>query len=198
MKRYFFTLIAISVMLTACGGVESKPQTMEQTAPPKYGEEIAVMKTNKGVIKIKFFPQYTPETVKNFTELSKKGFYNNLTFHRVIPNFMIQGGDPLGNGTGGETYKGPGETLPDEFTDKLSNIRGALSMANRGPNTGTSQFFIVQNKDGATFLNGRHTVFGQVFEGIDIVDKIVYSPTGPNDKPKEPIVMESVTIEKIP
>lgn len=146
---------------------------------------------------MKFFPQFAPETVKNFTELAKKGFFDGLTFHRVIPGFMIQGGDPLGSGTGGETHKGPGTTLPGEVSKQLSHIRGAVSMANKGgdPNTATSQFFIVQNPDGAKFLDGGYTIFGQVFEGLDVVDSIANSPRDGNDKPFTAVVMEKVMMQ---
>lgn len=172
-------------------------QTVNQAAAPLKGEQIAVIKTNKGVIKFKFFPEVAPETVKNFQELAKKGFYNGLIFHRVIPDFMIQGGDPAGNGTGGETYKGPGTALKAEFSDKLNHIRGAVSMARKGGDvdSATSQFFIVQNKAGANFLDGQYTIFGQTFEGLGVVDAIANAPRSENDMPKEKIIMESVTIE---
>ncbi|PIQ78367.1 peptidylprolyl isomerase [Candidatus Peregrinibacteria bacterium CG11_big_fil_rev_8_21_14_0_20_46_8] len=166
-----------------------------QAAAPKSGDTIATMTTNKGVIKIRFFAEQAPKTVENFTELAKKGFYDGLTFHRVIPNFMIQGGDPDGNGTGGETWNN--EVLLDEFSDELTHLRGSLSMANRGPNTGTSQFFIVQNPQGTPFLDGRHAVFGQVYEGLEVVDAIVNSKRDGNDKPIEPVIMEKVEISTL-
>ena len=152
-----------------------------------------MMVTNFGTIKIKLFPKEVPETVKNFTELAKKGFYDGLTFHRVINDFMIQGGDPEGTGRGGESYKGPGTVIPDEFSPNLKNIYGALSMANRGPNTGSSQFFIVQKEDGTPWLDGLHAVFGQVYEGMDIVDKIAALDKG-DGTPKQKAVMKKVTI----
>ncbi len=173
--------------------------TFDQPAPPKSGENIAVIKTSKGVIKMKFFPQFAPETVKNFEELAKKNYYDGVLFHRVIPDFMIQGGDPTGTGRGGETYKGPGTTLPNEVVADLKHIHGAVSMANKGsPTTGSSQFFIVQNKDGSHFLDGNYTIFGQVFEGLDVVDAIATAPRDANDRPKKSIKMESVKMEKMP
>ena len=149
---------------------------------------IVNMKTSKGMIKIEMFDDKAPITAGNFEDLVKKGFYNGLIFHRVIPGFMIQGGDPKGDGTGG-----PGYNIKDEFFKGSSNKRGTLSMANAGPNTGGSQFFI--NVADNTFLDGKHPVFGKVIEGMDVVDAIVNTPTGPNDKPKTKVVMEKVTIE---
>ncbi|MEK7523660.1 MAG: peptidylprolyl isomerase [Patescibacteria group bacterium] len=169
----------------------------DQTTAPKAGETIAVLDTSKGVIKMKFFPKYAPETVKNFTELVKKSFFDGLTFHRVIPGFMIQGGDPFGTGYGGETYKGPKTTLPGEVSEELHHIHGAVSMANSGsPDTASSQFFIVQNPQGSKFLDGGYTIFGQVFEGLDKVDAIVNVARDANDKPKEKVIIKKVTLEE--
>ncbi len=198
MKNWLVSAGLVMLLLSACGA--AAPMAFNQTALPKSGEEIAIIKTNKGIIKIQFFPQFAPETVKNFTELAKKGFYNGLKFHRVIPDFMIQGGDPLGTGTGGETYKGPGTALKAEISDKLKHIRGALSMARKGNdlNSATSQFFIVQNKNGVSSLDGQYTVFGQAFEGLDVVDAIANEPRDPMDAPLEPVIMESVIVETLP
>jgi len=193
------TLISIALLLlVACGvkpdvnppPVAMNPSFAHQLEKPKTGETIATMTTNMGVIKIKFFEKQAPNTVKNFTEHSKKGFYNGLTFHRVIPDFMIQGGDPDGNGTGGKTWDD--KILLDEFSDDLSHLPGTLSMANAGPNTGSSQFFIVQSPTGTSFLDGRHAVFGQVYEGMDIVNKIVNVKRNANDMPLEPVIIEKV------
>jgi peptidyl-prolyl cis-trans isomerase B (cyclophilin B) len=152
-----------------------------------------------GVIKAKFFPQYTPETVKNFTELAKKGYYDGVTFHRVIPGFMIQGGDPDGTGMGGETYKGPGTKLKAEFRPELKHLNGALSMArSQAIDSAGSQFFIVQNPEGAGFLDGNYTVFGQAFEGLDVVEEIANVKRDGSDKPLKPVVMEKVEITKMP
>lgn len=210
MKLRFLALILVLFSLSACGEAPIPPSpvppptppamTFDQTAPPKSGDQIALIKTNKGLIKLKFFPQFAPETVKNFTELAKKGFYNKLKFHRVIPDFMIQGGDPLGTGTGGETYKGPSTTLKAEITGDLKHIRGAVSMARKGNdlNSATSQFFIVQNKAGTPSLDGQYTIFGQALEGMDVVDAIAGVERDAMDAPLKPVVMESVTIQTVP
>ena len=134
-----------------------------------YAGPVATFKTNQGDIKVKLFADIAPKTVENFTTHAKNGYYDNGIFHRVIRDFMIQGGDPEGTGMGGESIWGG--SFEDEFSDKLLNVRGALSMANAGPNTNGSQFFIVQ-ADETPWLNGKHTVFGQVIEGMDVVDKI--------------------------
>lgn len=126
---------------------------------------IATIVTDKGVIKIELYENRAPITTKNFIDLAESGFYDGLTFHRVIRGFMIQGGDPLGSGTGG-----PGYVIPDEFHPELKHITGTLSMANAGPNTGGSQFFITESPQ--PHLNGKHSVFGQVIEGQDVVVKI--------------------------
>ena len=147
----------------------------------------ATMVTNHGDIKLELFDDAAPKTVQNFRDLAGKGFYDGLIFHRVIKDFMIQGGCPQGTGTGG-----PGYTFEDEFNDHKI-VRGALAMANAGPNTNGSQFFIVTT-DAAPWLDGKHTVFGRVVEGMDIVDKIEQTETGPGDKPREEMRIESVSI----
>lgn len=164
-----------------------------QLVPPQAGDTVVILETTFGVIKMKLFPELAPETSKNFAELAKRGFYNSLLFHRVIKDFMIQGGDPLGNGTGGETYKGAGTVLPDEIS-VLRHIQGAVSMANRGPNTATSQFFMVHPKEGAHFLDGKYTVFGQVFEGIEVVDAIAKAETDASDRPVNPVKIIKVEV----
>ncbi|MDO9517060.1 MAG: peptidylprolyl isomerase [Methanosarcinaceae archaeon] len=126
---------------------------------------IATIVTDKGVIKIELYENRAPITTKNFIDLAESGFYDGLTFHRVIRGFMIQGGDPSGDGTGG-----PGYVIPDEFHPELKHTTGTLSMANAGPNTGGSQFFITEAPQ--PHLDGRHSVFGQVIEGQDVVVKI--------------------------
>lgn len=177
-----------------------------------------VLKTNQGEIKIQLFPEQAPMTVENFIRLAQKGYYDGTIFHRVISDFMIQGGDPEGNGTGGESIWG--HPFEDELSRELFNIRGALSMANSGPNTNGSQFFIVQNKNmpkryikqmepagypkeiihaykqgGTPWLDGRHTVFGQVITGMDVVDKIAKSKKDKMDKPLEDITIESIQVQ---
>ena len=194
-----------------------------QLSAPQKGDTLAVMHTNMGDIKIKLFPEKAPKTVENFVTHSKNGYYNGLKFHRVINDFMIQGGDPRGNGTGGESIWGV--SFKDEFDPELHNLRGALSMANSGPNTNGSQFFIVQAREvpanmleqmhdledngfpaditaayaelgGTPWLDFRHTVFGQVTEGMDVVDAIAAVETN-NDVPCEDVIINSIDIEII-
>jgi len=192
-----------------------------QLTKPSKGDIVAVMKTNMGTIKIKLFHEDAPMAVENFVRLSQKGYYNGVSFHRVIQNFMIQSGDPQGTGRGGESIWG--EPFPDEISKRLYNIRGALSMANRGPDTNGSQFFIVQapsfgsrtvenyvsrgmersiiNKyskiGGAPWLDGGYTVFGQVYEGMEVVDKIAAVEVNNNDKPVESVYIVEVKTYKV-
>ncbi|WP_426946912.1 peptidylprolyl isomerase [Lactiplantibacillus plantarum] len=178
----------------------------------------ATIKTNFGDIKVQLFPKQAPKSVKNFVGLAQKGYYDGIIFHRVIPDFMIQGGDPTGTGMGGESLWG--KPFEDEFSQEVFNLRGALSMANAGPNTNGSQFFIVQKPQldagmsdqmkqagypeeivtaygngGTPWLDFRHTVFGAVSDGMDIVDKIAATETGMQDKPVKDVVIEIITIE---
>ncbi|MGJ6774407.1 peptidylprolyl isomerase [Listeria monocytogenes] len=191
------------------------PQLSKEVAPNEIEAE---MITNRGIIRIKLFPEIAPKTVENFVTHSKNGYYDGLIFHRVIPEFMIQGGDPDGRGTGGESIWG--ESFEDEFSTEAFNLRGALSMVNAGPNTNGSQFFIVQKPDmpadmlgqmeqagfpvevieaykqgGTPWLDGRHTVFGHVIEGMDVVDEIANLPTGMQDKPVNDVVIEKINIK---
>jgi peptidyl-prolyl cis-trans isomerase B (cyclophilin B) len=147
----------------------------------------ATIQTNHGTIEIELFDDAAPKTVENFKKLAQDGFYDGLVFHRVIKDFMIQGGCPQGSGTGG-----PGYTFEDEFNQHKVE-RGALAMANAGPNTNGSQFFIV-TKDSAPWLDGKHTVFGKVTSGMEAVDAIEGTPTGAGDRPREDAVMEKVTV----
>ena len=196
----------------------------KQTAMPKSGDTVASLNTTLGEIKIKIFKDEAPLAAENFITHAKNGYYNNLIFHRVIKDFMIQGGDPLGTGTGGESIWG--RPFNDEFTPELHNLRGALSMANSGPSTNGSQFFIVQansvpkqmldqmeelkdrgfpseviedykNLGGTPWLDFRHTVFGQVFEGMDVVDLIANAKTNGSDKPLEDINILSIDISEL-
>lgn len=196
---------------------------LEQLKDPVKGEEIAVLKTNHGVIKLRLFEQAAPKAVENFKTHIKNGYYDGVTFHRIIDEFMIQGGDPTGTGMGGESIWN--KDFEDEFDMNYRNIRGALSMANAGPNTNGSQFFIVQkgpveadivkqmrslgekngypdevvdvyeNLGGTYWLDGKHTVFGQVFEGMDVVDEIASQPRNAMDKPLKDVVIEKATVE---
>jgi peptidyl-prolyl cis-trans isomerase B (cyclophilin B) len=148
---------------------------------------LATMKTSEGEIVLELFDQDAPKTVANFRKLADDGFYDGLTFHRVISGFMLQAGCPQGTGTGG-----PGYTFEDEINSHLI-VRGALAMANAGPNTNGSQFFIVTASD-CPWLDGKHTVFGQVTEGLDVVDKIEAVETDGRDRPTTPVGIESISV----
>jgi peptidyl-prolyl cis-trans isomerase B (cyclophilin B) len=147
----------------------------------------ATMVTNHGEIKLELFDDDAPKTVQNFKDLAGKGYYDGLIFHRVIKDFMIQGGCPEGTGTGG-----PGYTFEDEFNDHKV-VRGALAMANAGPNTNGSQFFVVTIPE-AGWLDGKHTVFGQVTGGMDVVDAIEATPTDGRDRPREDAKIERIDL----
>lgn len=195
----------------------------KQTQAPASGEEVAVIKTSKGDIFVRLFPEHAPKAVENFKTHAKNGYYDGLIFHRVINDFMIQGGDPTGSGMGGESIWG--KSFEDEFTPELHNLRGALSMANAGPNTNGSQFFIVQAKQvsddmldqletapeelfptecvreyealgGTPWLDYKHTVFGQVYDGMDVVDDIAGVKVDFfKNKPVEDVLIETIEIK---
>lgn len=233
MKKIIVLLCITGILFSGCAKakkesvVQKKDSTpkasseLPQFTLPEEGDEIAVITTNMGVIKVKFFPQFAPKAVENFITHSKNGYYNGVIFHRVVNNFMIQGGDPNGTGIGGNSiWNRPFE---DEFSTQLHNFRGALSMANSGPNTNGSQFFIVQKntmeeefisymkgypkyfpeevlkkyKDvgGTPHLDFVHTVFGQVIEGMDVVDKIAAVEVDKTDEKYKPL--KDVKIKKI-
>lgn len=194
---------------------------MYQFEKPAKDSKVAIMETEKGTIKLYFFPEYAPKAVENFLTHAEQGYYNGITFHRVINDFMIQGGDPTGTGRGGESIWG--HSFEDEFDVKLRNYRGALSMANAGPCTNGSQFFIVQAgpvdprmfpmlaRQGAKFtpevmekyaevggtpwLDNHHSVFGQVVEGMDVVDRIAACKVGFGDRPMRDVVIEGTKVE---
>jgi peptidyl-prolyl cis-trans isomerase B (cyclophilin B) len=147
----------------------------------------ATLHTNHGAIAIELFDEDAPKTVDNFLKLARDGFYNGVIFHRVIPDFMVQGGDPTGTGSGG-----PGYQFEDEFNDNKV-VRGALAMANAGPNTNGSQFFIVTT-EAASWLDGKHTVFGRVTDGMDVVDAISALETDARDRPREDVAIEHVDV----
>ena len=149
----------------------------------------ATLHTNRGPIELELYPADAPKTVENFLKLSRDGFYDGVIFHRVIPDFMIQGGDPTGTGTGG-----PGYQFEDEFNDHKV-VRGALAMANAGPNTNGSQFFIVTTEE-ASWLDGKHTVFGEVRSGMEAVDAIEGAETGAQDRPVEDAVIDRVEVHE--
>lgn len=176
----FFMMVGVGMILEAR---EAKKQNKEE----KTQQLIAKLSTSMGDIKVSLFYDQTPNTVANFVTLAKAGFYNGLIFHRVIPKFMIQGGDPNGNGTGG-----PGYTFKDEIVATLKHDAGVISMANSGPGTNGSQFFITV--DPAHHLDGRHTVFGKVISGMDVVQKISKVKTT-QDRPDSPITIKSISIE---
>ncbi len=195
----------------------------KQRRNPEKGDILATIKTTMGDIKVILFPDAAPKAVENFTTHAKNGYYNGIIFHRVIPGFMIQGGDPLGRGTGGESIWG--RSFEDEFSPEYHNLRGALSMANAGPNTNGSQFFIVQADSvdgrfipqmerlpemftpdsvedykevgGTPWLDFRHTVFGQTVEGMDVVDAIAAVERDSSDKPLEDVSIVSIDIEEV-
>lgn len=196
-----------------------------QTEPVKSGDTLAVFKTNMGDITVKLFPKIAKKTVENFITHAKNGYYDGQIFHRVINDFMIQGGDPTGTGMGGESIWGG--SFEDEFSPLLHNLRGALSMANAGPGTNGSQFFIVQacscpesmlsdmesigekggfdadvisaykELGGTPWLDYRHTVFGQVTEGMETVDKIAAVAVGANDKPIADVIINNIEIKTV-
>jgi cyclophilin family peptidyl-prolyl cis-trans isomerase len=151
----------------------------------------AIIQTNHGSINVELYPADAPKTVDNFVKLANDGFYDRVIFHRVIPDFMIQGGDPTGTGSGG-----PGYMFEDEFNDHKVE-RGALAMANAGPNTNGSQFFIVTTES-APWLDGKHTVFGKVTEGMEVVDQISEVPRDSRDKPHDDVVIEGVAVSGDP
>ncbi|SDN98466.1 peptidyl-prolyl cis-trans isomerase B (cyclophilin B) [Psychrobacillus sp. OK028] len=242
MKKIWLILgIATTILfLSACGSKDSSApkeevekeetnvstetkQEGEITMYPQLSKEVAsnealvTMNTSMGPIKIKLFPELAPKTVENFLTHAENGYYDGLIFHRVIQDFMIQGGDPTGTGMGGESIYGA--EFEDEFSMNLFNLRGALSMANAGPNTNGSQFFIVQATEppataqqmidggwpkeiaeayaemgGTPHLDQKHTVFGQVIEGLEIVDQMAAVETGANDKPVVDITIDSIEI----
>ena len=191
-------LIACIVMFTvlSCKAQDSDQMKSQETQTKKESKKmtVAVIKTNMGTIEIELYAEQTPKTVENFVQHADSGYYNGIIFHRVIENFMIQGGDPTGTGRGGESIWG--KPFADEIVPSLTFDKpGILAMANAGPNTNGSQFFITVAP--TSWLDGKHTIFGQVIGGMDVVYAISRVPTSkPGDKPLKDVVMESVTIEK--
>ena len=222
--------LALTVVFCGCGnnnGNENidmnQKSTLLQKNMPEVGDEVAIIHTTMGDIKLQFYPEYAPLAVENFLTHAKNGYYDGIIFHRVMNDFMIQGGDPTGTGRGGESIWG--KDFADEFTPELRNFRGALSMANIGqPGTNGSQFFIVQNAGypnetydymaqyygisseiieqykemggGTPWLDGAHTVFGQVFEGMDVVDAIAAVQVNAASKPFEDVKIISIDVIK--
>lgn len=238
-NRGWLLLFSLIFLLAGCGTKDSvdeeqadksSEETKQTTTKgesamyPQLSKEVAsnealvVMNTTMGAIKIKLFPEVAPKTVENFITHAENGYYDGIIFHRIIKDFMIQGGDPTGTGMGGESIYG--KTFADEFSDKAFNLRGALSMANAGPGTNGSQFFIVQasrvdssmlsqmkkagypeeiieaysTNGGTPWLDNKHTVFGQVIEGLEVVDKMTTVKRNGSDKPLEDIKIESIEV----
>ena len=215
MKKLWMCLIVCFLC-----GCSSEPSLI-QFDEVKEGDTIAIIETDFGDITIRLFPEQAPKAVENFTTHAEDGYYDGLTFHRVINGFMIQGGDPNGDGTGGESIRG--EPFEDEFSDELYNFNGALSMANAGSDTNGSQFFIVQQQDGSQYddntiaeyeypdnvkekyqeiggtpwLDGVHTVFGQVIDGMDVVNEIASVRIDENSKPLEDVIIHTIHIETV-
>ena len=199
-------------------GAKAGELSAYQLQAPKKGDILATLKTSMGDMKIVLFPSEAPKTVENFTTHAKKGYYNGLKFHRILKDFMIQGGDPLGTGVGGESIWGT--PFVDEFSMKLFNLRGALCMANSGADTNGSQFFIVQAKTvkksmldqlsaggwpkeaveaydkigGTPWLDQKHTVFGQIVEGLDVLDSIAGVKTDKDGKAEKDVIINSIEI----
>ena len=195
MKHLLFGFFAFFIIL-GCGE-QSKDQDKQQkkeSPMQKTGKVVATIETSMGTFKAELYADATPKTVDNFVGLAEKGYFEGVTFHRVIANFMIQGGDPTGTGRGGESIYGG--MFQDEFVDTLRHTGpGILSMANAGPNTNGSQFFITLVP--TPWLDGKHTIFGKVVEGLDVVEAIgKVKTTKPFDKPIEKVVMKKETITR--
>jgi len=192
MKKLTSLIFMIILFVGISSGI-IQSQQQDKTAM-KETKTVAVIKTNMGTIEIELFEKQTPRTVGNFVGLANKGYYNGIIFHRVITNFMIQGGDLTGTGTGGQSFYG--KKFEDEIVPSLKHdVPGILSMANSGPNTNGSQFFITLVP--TSWLDGKHTVFGKVIAGMDVVQAIGKVQTSkPGDKPLKDVMMEKVTIEK--
>lgn len=222
MKKAIVFILLLTMSMTLFIGCSNESN---QFSAPKKGETVAeIVVKDFGSIYVKFFDESAPKAVENFTTHAKEGYYDGLTFHRVINDFMIQGGDPSGDGTGGESIWG--EEFEDEFSDNLQPYRGALCMANAGSNTNGSQFFIVQakqtydkdtltyigeqygvefndaaienygKKGGTPWLYRAHTVFGQVYEGLDVLDAIAAVEVDADDKPVNDVIIEKINVFK--
>jgi peptidyl-prolyl cis-trans isomerase A (cyclophilin A) len=192
LKKRFAILVLLSALFlsASCAARETAGNLAPANRTERSDGDLAVFDTSKGIFKVKLFQQDVPLTASNFIALAKRGFYNGLIFHRAIDGFMIQGGDPNGNGTGG-----PGYVIKDEFSPRLKHDKpGMLSMANAGPDTGGSQFFITLAP--APWLDGKHSVFGQIVEGMDVVAAIGKVKTDARDKPLENVVIKKITIEE--
>lgn len=192
MRLQYFLLGLLLLLLSFSACAMTQPRS--QTVAPSQGDYIATIKTNKGSFQFLLFEREAPTIGQNFIELAQKGYYDGQIFHRVIPDFMIQGGDPTGTGRGGQSYRGG--QLPDEFIAGFTHLKGTVSMANAGPNSNGSQFFIVTNANGTSYLDGKHSIFGQIFSGQEVVDAISKVPTNAGDRPLEDVIMEKVTVSR--
>jgi len=206
MKNLLFSIVAVAVVLAAgllylnsrssnemmVPTENTKNMQLPQDSPNQNQPPMVTIETNYGVIKFEMYDDDAPKTVENFVTLAKKGFYDGLTFHRVIGGFMIQGGDPDGNGAGGPGYQFDDELNPETPSYKEGYKKGVVAMANAGPNTNGSQFFIMLEDYP---LPNLYTIFGKAVEGQTVVDAIGRVPTGANDRPLEPVVMKRVTVE---
>lgn len=184
--------VLAAVLLAGCGGggpVTNKPALPYTPDAPKPADPVVLLKTSKGEIKLQLFEDDAPKTVANFIALAEKGFYDGLTFHRIVKDFMIQGGDPKGDGTGG-----PGYRFADEIKGNPNKLEHyALCMANSGPDTNGSQFFIITRREGTPWLEDKHTCFGTVISGFDVVDRLGNVPLE-GEKPKEPVTIVSLKV----
>lgn len=208
--KFLSTTTLTLTLLSACAAdqapvAETSPcpsnikttMTDKDLPQPTAGDTVATIETECGTIKFKLYAEQVPEMTKNFQELTTLGNYNGTPFHRVVKDFMIQTGDFTDkNGFGGHSYKGPGTKLPDEIVPELKHNYGTVSMANSGPNTNGSQFFIVTNEDGTPLLDGGYTIFGQVYEGMDVAKKIEALQVAGTEKPSETVTMTKVTVEE--
>ena len=194
--KQILVVLMFAIGFWTCNAQDTDKMKSKDVQTKKEGKEmtVAVINTNMGKIEVELFADKTPKTVENFVGLAEKGYYKGVIFHRVIKDFMIQGGDPTGTGRGGESLWG--KPFEDEIVPSLTFDKpGMLAMANAGPNTNGSQFFITVAP--TTWLNGHHTIFGQVIDGMDVVYAISKVATSkPGDKPLKDVVIESVTIEK--
>lgn len=208
LKLVLVTLLMTSLVLVGCGNSKSNTNKTEEkdTTSSSENSDTNSSEVNKslplatitvdgyGVIEAELYPEIAPNTVNNFIDLSNKGFYNNLKFHRIIKGFMIQGGDPKGDGTGGPGYSIEGEFTSNGFANSLKHTKGVLSMARaEDPNSAGSQFFIMTNE--ASNLDGKYAAFGKVISGLDVLEKIENVKTNSNDKPKEDVVIKSITVD---
>ena len=201
------TILMSSLILVGCGNTKiSDKKVADAPVVKSESSDANTTKENKdlpvatitvdgyGIIKAELYPEIAPNTVNNFIDLSSKGFYDNLKFHRIIKDFMIQGGDPKGDGTGGPGYSIEGEFTSNGFANSLKHTKGVLSMArSQDPNSAGSQFFIMTKE--ASHLDGEYAAFGKVISGLDVLDKIESVKTGSNDKPKEDVIIKSITVD---